>query len=75
MILKRFENGKEHLPYQSYFDQDIDTVVAILSLGSLRTLSLRTSTGKNITHQVPMSEGSLCVMSGKKLRTNIITPY
>ena len=64
ILLKRFASEKERLPYQSYFDKDSNTVVAILTVGALRTLSLKTSAGKKITHQVPMNSGSLSVMSG-----------
>ena len=48
ILLKRFASEKQRLPYQSYFDKDSNTVVAILTVGALRTLSLKTSAGKKI---------------------------
>ena len=55
---------KDHTPYSSYIEKGDDTVVALLTVGSLRTLSLKTNPGRKVTHQVPLHSGSLSVMSG-----------
>ena len=71
ITLKKLANEKEHIPYQSHLVDDnsenVDPLVAILSVGTPRTLSLKTVKGKKITHQVPLHAGSLCIMSGNTL--------
>ena len=64
VFLKRLASMKDHIPYNSFSESGENTVVAVLTVGSLRTLSLKTFPGRKVTHQVPMHSGSLSVMSG-----------
>ena len=59
------QSENDYLPYQAYHDHDEDTVVALLTFGSPRTLSMKTTGGKKISHQVALHPGTLLIMTGK----------
>ena len=81
IVLHRLMNEKHHIPYQSYnspVDNDNeDKVVGILTVGAPRTLSLKTISGRKVTHLVPHHSGSLSIMSGmtqSKYEHSILKP-
>ena len=79
--LHRLINEKHHIPYQSYNrpEENVkeDTVVGILTVGAPRTLSLKTISGRKVTHLVPHHSGTLSIMSGmtqSKYEHSILKP-